>query len=185
MRRFRLIVLALMLASGAGEVAAQEDAPVPLLGEVLLEGVFDPDPYILNVPRAGGPVDAAVLGEGCVGLIPEAPHYALTYTGQQSFRIYFLGTLDSTLVVQLPDGTYVCNDDAVGLDPAVVILDSEAGVYNIWVGTYEPDQDTWGYLMVTEIEASVPGRIITPLINFVPEFITLADYNNNVFPEPE
>jgi hypothetical protein len=43
--------------------------------------------------------------------------------------------VDTTLALQLPDGTYRCNDDAEGHDP-VVQTALPAGLTKIWVGGF-------------------------------------------------
>lgn len=44
--------------------------------------------------------------------------------------------VDLVLVVQGPDGTVSCNDDANGTDPLVVVDDPRDGAYTAWVGTF-------------------------------------------------
>jgi hypothetical protein len=38
-----------------------------------------------------------------------------------------------------PDGTYYCNDDAIGLNPALQSYYLEPGRYGIWVGSYSSE----------------------------------------------
>lgn len=58
--------------------------------------------------------------------------------------------------MNLPDGTWACNDDAAGglLDPLIVIEPPQEGRYDIWIGSYEPDQFIWGDLGISELELS-------------------------------
>ena len=44
-------------------------------------------------------------------------------------------------VVQAPDGTWTCSDDADGSDPAVTV-DGGAGTYSVWIGTYSRRTDS-------------------------------------------
>ena len=53
--------------------------------------------------------------------------------------------------MQSPDGAFHCNDDANSLllDPSVTFEKPQKGIYNIWVGSYYPDQLLPGVLVVT------------------------------------
>ena len=44
--------------------------------------------------------------------------------------------VDLTIAVHGPDGTVLCNDDSVGLDPAVSFTNAQAGDYHVFVGAY-------------------------------------------------
>ena len=58
--------------------------------------------------------------------------------------IWAVSDADATMVVGLPDGTWVCNDDYEGLMPAVVVDRALPGQYPVWVGTFmnEPSSAT-------------------------------------------
>jgi hypothetical protein len=44
---------------------------------------------------------------------------------------------DTTLLINRPDATWICDDDSLGdSNPSVTIRDAASGLYNIWVGTY-------------------------------------------------
>ena len=126
----------------------------PNFGEVSLESGFTPDPYETGI-TSGGPVDVSYI-EGCTGSATPAPDFRLRWTGSSSMlRIMFLATTageDTTLVVNLPDGTWACNDDSGtgGVDPMVEIANPMEGTYDIWVGSYAPDAFVAGVLRITE-----------------------------------
>jgi hypothetical protein len=47
---------------------------------------------------------------------------------------------DVSLVVNLPDGTWVCDDDAAGnLNPGLTFSSPQSGVYDIWIGDLSGD----------------------------------------------
>ena len=105
-------------------------------GTVALEAGFVPDPHVVNGTSGGG-VDAATLSPGCSGWVSSTPDHVLdARSAFAPLRILAHSTGDVTLVVQKPDGSYVCNDDAEGTDP-VIEAQLSAGAHRIWVGSYE------------------------------------------------
>ena len=128
----------------------------PTFGAVQLTAGFLPDPHVVDVV-AGGPIDAAAAGlaEGCNGFIAEAPDFRLDYATAPNIPLHIFVTaeVDTTLVINQPDGTWVCNDDTNGPHPAVRIEQPAAGAYEIWVGTYAPGPTQAGTLFISEIGA--------------------------------
>jgi hypothetical protein len=55
-----------------------------------------------------------------------------------SFPLYIFAQSreDTTLVVNLPDGSWICNDDFEGLNPGIVLQRPPTGQYDIWVGVF-------------------------------------------------
>lgn len=87
--------------------------------------------------QAGGAIDASALGGGCIGLVAEAPDFDLYFdAGTAPLEIFVTSDADTTLVINAPDGSWVCNDDTNGLDPAVVFDAPLSGLYDIWVGSF-------------------------------------------------
>ena len=114
---------------------------------------FNPDPYTLEMV-SGGEVDVSYLGGDCTGYAAVAPDYRLHWTGNSSeLRIFFAAEDggDTILLVNLPDGSWACNDDGSdGLDPMLVFETPEAGQYDVCVATYEAGAFVSGRLQVTE-----------------------------------
>lgn len=112
-------------------------------GEQQLSAGFIPDPVNIEI-LAGGEVDVSAAGmPGCWGYASAAPDYELTYSAG-GFDLYLSATSDrdTVLIVNLPNGEWVCNDDgAEGLNPGIQISDPQSGVYDIWVGTYSQQDD--------------------------------------------
>lgn len=138
---------------------------------------FLPDPYIISM-WSGGDVNASQLnlGPGCAGNVTSQPDLVIDWgSASHNMHLFFVGMDDTTMIVELPDGSYLCNDDTVGTDPSVNIPNPEAGNYSIWIGTYRAANDYIpGYLMVSEFEDSLPGAIITNIPNFVTAY---EEYN--------
>lgn len=150
-----------LLAATQARPAAQ-DVPTPqgdpaadtTRATVDLRGGFILDPYVLPVIGAGDVAASDVL-EGCNGFVNAEPNVVVNWTGEAE-RLAFFGYSDSdpVLMVQLPDGSFVCNDDA-GLntvDPLVVIEDPAEGAYQIHFGTARAGQPALGFLGVTSID---------------------------------
>ena len=112
------------------------------------------DPFIVSV-NGGGRLDASALGGDCYGFVNIEPVVRINWQGETEMsRIFFYSDHDPTLIVQSPDGEFHCNDDAnvLLLDPSITFQHPEPGTYNIWVGSYYPDQLIPGVLVVTTRE---------------------------------
>lgn len=109
----------------------------PTYGTIDLGSGFSPDPYSRSV-SAGGSDRAPDLGAGCRGHVnASAPDLDLNYTsGSFPLHIYARSDTDVTLIVNQPDGSWICGDDANGSNPHVRIAEPMSGNYNIWIGTY-------------------------------------------------
>ncbi len=121
------------------------------------------DPWIVSVNGGGGDIDASTISEGCAGYVREAPVLVLNWAGDaELLRIFFYSDHDSSLVVQLPDESFVCADDAeTYLADAQVQVDApEAGVYNIWVGNEEHESRIPGVLVLSEKESVDVGNFV-------------------------
>lgn len=137
---------------------AVDPALPPVYGSTALLSGFVPDPFTVGV-AAGGPVNAAPIGGGCAGHVSEAPTFAVSYTAGAlpTLRMYFIGTVDTTLVVRGPAGTFTCVDDSFGtLNPTIDFNSPASGRYDIWVGTYEAGSTSNGTLHITEDTANHP-----------------------------
>ncbi len=96
-----------------------------------------PDPQTAT-GSAGGMTDASSLSGDCRGWIASSPNHVLTVTGAMPMLRVAAngGSADITLVVQRPDGTYLCNDDSDGLNPMVEGA-FVPGEYKIFIGSYD------------------------------------------------
>jgi serine protease Do len=137
-------------------------------GGVQLESGFRDDPHLVEMQSGateGAFVDIAATGIGaeCVGYATPAPDYRVQWTGNsEGLRIFFYSTLedgDTTLVINQPDGSWLCIDDASGLNPLIDILNPAEGQYDIWVGSFSPDENIPGYLVITENADVTPNAL--------------------------
>lgn len=128
-------------------------------GSTDLEAGFTPDPFSEDLV-SGGPVDVSYLGDECRGFATAASDYDVTYESGAAdlLRFYFVAdTADTTLIVNAPDGSWHCNDDAPGtIDPMIDFSNPESGRYDIWVGSFEEGSENAGTLYVTELDSNSP-----------------------------
>jgi len=133
----RSLIIAASIAAVA-PAAAQDFNAAPNFGAINLASGFTPDPQVIAV-RSGGSLNAQSLSPSCRGFISEAPDVRLTFdAGSLPLIISVAASADTTLVVNGPDGSWYCDDDAGvnGLNPMVRFNAPKSGRYEIWVGTY-------------------------------------------------
>lgn len=157
----------------------------PNFGSVDLSAGFTPDPHEVEMV-SGGNVDvfAMDIGSDCTGYATSAPDFRLNWSGSsEALRIVFIGNEagdDATLIVNAPDGSWICNDDFTGFDPAVEIYEPLEGQYDIWVGSYSSEDFIEGTLYITEREIS-EGELD---FSAEPNFGTL-DLESGFIPDPQ
>lgn len=123
------------------QIAAAQDASLNAnFGSVRLNSGFTPDPHRVSI-TAGGSIDAyddTPLPQACVGMISDAPDYEVTYSaGGLPLVFRTLSSVDTTLIINGPDGTWSCDDDGYGdLDAEVRFNRPQSGTYDVWVGTF-------------------------------------------------
>lgn len=146
---------ALVFAAGA---AAQDYTLEPSYGMIELSAGFEPDPHEVEM-QAGGSLDASsALGGGCTGYVAEAPDYDLIYdsgSGSLPLIITVRSAYDTTLVVNTPEGNWVCDDDSgPSHNPSLRFDPGQDGLYDIWVGTYDEGSLQDATLIISELESS-------------------------------
>jgi hypothetical protein len=122
-------------------------------GYVTMGPGFTPDPVNVNVV-SGGVFNARNMGlpSGCIGWVTRTPDYIVRFTGYtQRLRFFVQSQADTTLVINAANGTWHCNDDAVGRNPVVDIIGAQPGQYDIWVGSYRQGERAVATLSMTEL----------------------------------
>lgn len=136
-------------AQPATETTAGEDQSAYIT--INPEAGFPLDPFLVSL-QGGGPVEASTLSEGCTGFIPASPAVTVDYQGDADMlRAFFYSDGDTTLVVQTPDGDYLCDDNGnqLVLDATVEITKPVQGPYNVWVGATDAKALVPGFLVFT------------------------------------
>jgi hypothetical protein len=136
----RLAMSAALLTLSAAPALAQ-DANLPATyGSYTLHNGFEPDPVSTRV-QSGGNINAARLGGPCKGFINGPPDVSVTYTaGQYPISIWVNSSVDTTLVINGPDGKWYCDDDSAGNNnPGIRFDHPDSGRYDIWVGNFSSD----------------------------------------------
>jgi hypothetical protein len=122
-------------------------------GTVSLTPGFVPDPHVAT-GNAGGSLDATSWNASCRGYVSQTPDHLFAAGGNFSFlKIMVSSTEDTTLVVQKPDGTYLCNDDTEGLNP-VITGSFPPGTYRVWIGSYQAGQNPAYRLGFSELSST-------------------------------
>ncbi|MEM9360913.1 MAG: peptidase S1 [Pseudomonadota bacterium] len=158
------VLVALCTAAGGH---AQDIGAEPTTGAIVLEAGFPTDPTTATV-FSGGDIDASATIEGCSGYISERPDLRLTFTADPTpsampLFIHALSDGDTTLLIHAPDGNWYCNDDgANGINPMLVFGPAMSGYYQIWLGSYEVDQNHEALVAFSELGADL-GTLQTPV----------------------
>lgn len=118
-------------------VSAQDFNASSTYGEISLNSGFTPDPHTRSLTAGGSrQVDVGSCGYGYVA---DRPDFKLHYEAGSTFPLYIyaMSDYDVTLLVNTPDGRWVCDDDGyTGLNPLLFFSQPMSGRYDIWVGTY-------------------------------------------------
>ena len=163
---------ALAASSSWGTTAEAQFAPQarPRYGIVSLGRGFTPDPRTMN-GTMGGTVDASQFGNGCRGKVyPQPSHVLRTPTGFQRIRFVVNGRGDATMMVMLPDGRVICDDDGgEGLNPMIETA-SPPGDIRVWVGVYSDSNQGRPYTIgisersdITASNLNAPGPATGPV----------------------
>ncbi len=120
---------------------------------------FLPDPIDIPVV-SGGSIDARSLGlgAGCVGFVTRQPDYIVHLAGNSpNLRMYVTSQADTTLLVNMANGSWRCNDDSFGgTNPTVELSGATGGQYDIWIGSYQAGVQARGVLHITELSGNHP-----------------------------
>jgi serine protease Do len=143
------VTAAALTCFGGDRAASQDVSKAPTFGSARLKAGFEPDPFKVPDVISGGAIQTDK--GGIEAWISSAPDYRLNYTaGEFKLTIKFVGTGDTTLLINTPDGKWVADDDSDGdLNPRVTFNNPKSGQYDIWVGTI-PKKNEKGTLIITE-----------------------------------
>ncbi|XBQ16739.1 MAG: hypothetical protein ABL308_02425 [Oceanicaulis sp.] len=119
----------------------------PRFGVHALSAGFSPDPAAFEV-QAGGPIEADMAlsedmtgGAWCPGNVTREPTLRFEYDGEGAPLFFSVtGDEDVTLLVNGPDGSWMCDDDSLGaLDAFVTFEAAQPGVYDLYAGAFSEE----------------------------------------------
>ena len=146
------VILLLFAAVSASAQDGLNPAGAPRYGRQTLAAGFSPSPFTYDAVSGGDiNVKSLNLGDNCLGYAASDPDFAIELSDSFS-RITFLiaSEEDTTLIINLPNGSWSCNDDSNGLNPALVYHDAAPGPYQIWIGSYAAETYDDSVLYVSE-----------------------------------
>lgn len=149
--------VAAIAAALAIPAAAQDISADPNSGTVNLEAGFTPDPATVDV-ISGGTINAGeAIDPTCAGYISDAPDVRLNFQASDfaaalPLYIFAESAGDTTLVINMPDGRWICNDDgSAGVNPGIVFGPALSGQYDIWIGSYDEGEYHEARLNISEL----------------------------------
>lgn len=143
---------ALMIASTPAQACPDWQAS-PSFGDIQLNAGFLPDPYTRRITAGGGFDIARCFGGGWFGWVARKPDFDLYWNGSSAqLSIMVDSNVDTVLLINSPDGSWWYNDDisANDLRSGITFDWPQAGLYDIWIGTYNRASGVPGTLIITE-----------------------------------
>ncbi|MFK7988776.1 MAG: hypothetical protein AB8I08_22340 [Sandaracinaceae bacterium] len=152
-------VLAAILACGGGDDSDGDDnSGGGGANSFMVRPGFTPDPRTAT-GEAGGPFSASTRNSACNGHIGAVSDHTLHVTSAfTNLRVIVSSAQDTTLVIQLSNGTYLCNDDSEGFNP-IVQGAFPAGIHRIYVGTYSANTTAPYTIGITESPTVTAAQI--------------------------
>ncbi len=149
------VAILFLLSGGIADTLGQDalnPAGEPRYGAHSLAPGFSPAPFTLEVV-SGGDVDvkSLALADNCLGFAASDPDIVVELaSGIDLVTFLVAGEQDTTLIINLPNGSWSCNDDTNGLNPALVYHKVTPGPYLIWIGSYAPETFDDATLYISE-----------------------------------
>lgn len=144
-------LVALGVFAGSSSALAQSN-----FGTMQLSRGFTPDPMVAS-GTSGGAMAASNMNSSCTGWISSTPDHILAMNTAFPFlRVFAQSDSDTTLVIQGPNGSVWCNDDTYDRNPAIENA-FPAGMYKVWIGSYQQGQNASYQLKVTELRTVTPS----------------------------
>ena len=142
---------ALAMLAPVAAAACPDWQGAPHFGQIDLNAGFLPDPHNRSITAGGTHNLANCFGNGWAGFVTVRPDFDLYWNGSASqLTIAVESKADTVLLINAPDGTWHYNDDYRGTNSAVTFQNPQAGLYDIWLGTYDGSRRNPGVLVFTE-----------------------------------
>lgn len=146
------ILLSLIWVTLAWAQGELNPAGAPRYGSHALAPGFTPAPARYDALSGGDiALKSLNLADNCLGYAASDPDFLIELTGEFA-RITFLNASaqDTTLIINLPNGSWACNDDTNGLNPALVFHNAPPGPYQVWIGSYAAEANDESALYISE-----------------------------------
>ena len=93
-----------------------------------------------------------------IGYINSEPSLALEVSQQLSsgFDLGGRSACDTNLTVQKPDGSFIYDDDSGSSRQPLLFIDGAPGIYNVWLGQYDPTLECSAFISLTPIQSQCP-----------------------------
>lgn len=113
--------------------------------------------------EVGGTTEAYGWAHGCSGFVSAEPDHQVMNEGRLPYARIVAngGSLDTSLIVQLSDGTFRCSDDDEGHHP-IVEGSFPAGLMKIWVGVSQPSFVGPYHLVISTDRATTASSLGDP-----------------------
>jgi len=160
----------------------------PTYGEISLGSDFGTEPHSVTI-IAGGSVNSSYLGGECSGYVSEGPDFRLNWNGDPARLIFYFEPdedgADPTILINLPDGSWECNDDIEegNLNPMALVTDAQPGQYDIWVGSYGEGDYIEGTLHIADADKLVVDTQPTLDYSLDPQYGSF-NLKENFSPDP-
>lgn len=148
-------------SNGGSGVDGLDYSLTPNYGGTSLAAGFTPDPFSVEI-ISGGDLDVSQFGYGadCRGFATRQPDFSINWTGaSQGVRFFFVSSGDTVMIVNDPTGDWACSDDSFNtLNPTVDFVPAEEGRYDIWIASYNANENNRGMLYITERGSANPSN---------------------------
>jgi hypothetical protein len=149
----RLGAVALLATLVVSRGESQDPNLKPTFGTLNLKAGFSNDPRTVKIVAGG---DLHQNNGNVKAWVAKAPDFRVNYTaGAFNLTFHVKSKADTTLLINLPNGKWIANDDGPnnGLNPLIKLTNPPSGQYDIWVGVLnENENGAASVLYITELK---------------------------------
>lgn len=172
-----LMTLTSAQAQKKAATATMDYTLAPTYGEVTLGTSFGATPHQQTI-TSGGDINSSYQGNDCSGFVSAGPDFRLHWDGSTTnLAFYFQPDTegeDATILVNLPDGTWLCNDDfsTDNINPMAVVSTPASGQYDVWVGSFESGKYIEGTLFIADLDKYEDAGAVSLDYELEPQYST-------------
>jgi len=153
MTRTAVLTFVAALATAPAAMACPDWQLPAAFGTISLTEGWPQDPYVRNITAGGRYSLAGCFGNNYTGSVAAKPDFDVHYntSGNTSLTFYVQSGYDTMLLVNDPSGQWWFDDDSAGgQNPMITIPFAQAGLYDVWIGSYQGGRGLPGQLFITE-----------------------------------